>query len=270
MPGRFRRPTDDADIPRRSPLLIRLFGLYVRHYVRRHFHAVRLARETIPSPAADRPLIVYANHCSWWDPLICMVAAMELFPERSHYAPMDEAALARYRFFSRLGFFGVEPDSRRGAVALLRKGTAILSQPSATLWITPQGRFADPRERPVSLKPGMGHLALRVGRCDLLPLAIEYPFGEERFPEALLRFGSVTRAEAYERESGRETTDALAELLERTQDDLAEAAVARDFSGFDVLLRGRSGIGGVYDVWRRLKAAIAGEDFRPAHGDEQL
>jgi hypothetical protein len=199
-----------------------------------------------------------------------MIVAMELFPDRSHYAPMDEAALARYRFFSRLGFFGVEPDSMRGAVALLRKGTAILSRPDATLWITPQGRFADPRERPVRLRPGIGHLAQRVGGCNLLPLAIEYPFGEERFPEALLRFGSVTRAETHDGESGREVTDALAGLLERTQDDLAEAAVARDFSGFDVLLRGRSGIGGVYDAWRRLKAAVAGVDFRPAHGDEQL
>lgn len=270
MPGRLQRPADDADIPRRSELLIQLFGLYVRHYVGRHFHAVRLAGETIPSPAADRPLIVYANHCSWWDPLVCMIVAMELFPERTHYAPMDEAALARYRFFSRLGFFGVEPDSMRGAVALLRKGTAILSRPDATLWITPQGRFADPRERPVHLRAGIGHLARRAGRCSLLPLAVEYPFGEERFPEALLRFGPAARAEAYEGKSGRETADALAELLERTQDGLAEAAVARDFSGFDVLLRGRSGIGGVYDAWRRLKAAVAGEEFRSAHGNEQL
>jgi 1-acyl-sn-glycerol-3-phosphate acyltransferase len=268
MPDAPQRPGDAENLPRRSSLLIGLFSFYVRHYVRRHFHAVRVARETLPQCDPDRPLLVYANHGSWWDPLVCLVAAVEVFPDRNHYAPMDEQALARYRFFSRLGFFGVEPDSRRGAVALLRTGAAILAQPGATLWITPQGRFADPRERPVRLKPGIGHLARRVGHCDLLPLAIEYPFGEERFPEALLRFGPVQRAEDHAEEHGNTITESLAASLEWTQDALAEAAIARELSGFEILLRGRAGVGGVYDLWRRLKAALRGEKFRAAHGSE--
>ena len=255
-------------VPRRSPLLIRLFSMYARHYVARHFHNVRVDPETRPNQSADRPLMVYANHCSWWDPLICLVVASELFPDRSHYAPMDSNALGRYGFFSRLGFFGVEPDSMRGAVALLRMGRAILSQKGAVLWITPQGRFADSRERPVHFKPGMGHLAMKVGRCDLLPLAVEYTFGEERFPEALLRFGRVIRAEEHRGERAADFTEALESALARTQDALAEKAIARAFSEFDVLLRGRIGVGGVYDLWRRLKAAFRGERFRPAHGEE--
>jgi 1-acyl-sn-glycerol-3-phosphate acyltransferase len=268
MAGMVQEPAGVEGLPRRSPLLIRLFARYVRHYVGRHFHTVRLAREPRPSPGPERPLIVYANHCSWWDPLACMIVATELFPDRKHYAPMDPDALSRYRFFGRLGFFGVEPDSMRGAVALLRKGAAILAEPGATLWITPQGRFADPRERPVGLKPGIGRLARRVGGCELVPLAVEYPFGEERLPEALLRFGTTVRAEELEDVPPDELTELLSERLEATQDALARAAIERDFSRFEVLLRGRAGIGGVYDLWRRLKAAVRGEHFRAAHGEE--
>ncbi len=42
------------------------------------------------------------------DPLICLRLAAELFPDRTHYGPIDAQALGRYRFFEKLGFFGVE------------------------------------------------------------------------------------------------------------------------------------------------------------------
>ena len=53
-----------------------------------------------------------------------------------------------------------------------------------------KGRFADPRERPLAFKPGLAALAARCPNgCTLVPLAIEYPFWNERLPETLLHFG---------------------------------------------------------------------------------
>jgi hypothetical protein len=49
---------------------------------------------------------------------------------------------------------------------------------------------------------------------------------------------------------------------------LAAAALRRDPAAFETLLGGKTGVGGVYDLWRRLKAFFRGERFRSAHGNE--
>lgn len=185
-----KRQDDEDRSPAVSPLLVAMFGRYCEGYLGRHFHAVRLSKTQRPDPAAlaGRPLIVYFNHPSW-DPLICLQLAAQLFPDRAHYGPIDAGALTRYRFFEKLGFFGVEPGTSRGARRFLEASLDILARPRTALWIAAEGRFTDPRERPVRLRSGISHLAARVREAVLLPLALEYPFWEERTPEALARFG---------------------------------------------------------------------------------
>ena len=217
---------------------------------------------------ADLPLVIFVNHASWWDPLVCLLLQNLLFPGRRAFAPIDAAALARYRFFSRLGFFGVEQNSRRGALQFLRAAGAVLQQPDTVLWLTPQGHFCDVRERPLRFKDGLGHLASRVERAVFLPLAIEYVFWEERCPEVLARFGDPVRVEDT-LAAGRAPawwTSLFEQRLEHAQDGLAMIARRRTSEDFRILLRGGSGVGFFYDVWRRLCARFRGEDFKPEHG----
>ncbi len=262
------RPELDVAVPKVSPALLGAFLRYVEPYVRRHFHALRLARAgVLPRIAPEEPLVVYLNHPSWWDPLVCLILARRLFPERQHFAPIDAGALRRYSFFGKLGFFGVEPGTARGARRFLAVSQAILARPRGTLWITPGGRFGDPRERPVHLASGLGHLAHRMRSGVLLPLALEYPFWEERFPEALARFGeSIDLGEL--RLGAEDWTALLADRLGATQDALAADALGRDPARFEALLGGNAGVGGVYDLWRRWKARARGESFRREHGAE--
>jgi 1-acyl-sn-glycerol-3-phosphate acyltransferase len=255
-----------SSLPEVSPWLLRLFRRYARRYVQRSFHAVRLLRAGQPPQLPDRPLVVYCNHPSWWDPLLGLLLAQRYFPARTHYAPMAADALARYRFFARLGFFGLATDTRQGAATLLRVAKAIARQPQTALWITPEGRFTDPRQRPVQLQSGLGHLARWLTTAAFVPLALEYPFWEERFPEALACFGDVVLVDQLSPRSARDWTALLARQLEATQDRLAEAACRHDRDAFETLLRGRVGIGGVYDLWRRLRAWQRGAAFQPAHG----
>jgi hypothetical protein len=58
----------------------------------------------------------------------------------------------------------------------------------------------------------------------------------------------------------------LARRLEITQDTLALAARRRDQAAFELLLSGSAGVGGIYDVWRSLRARLRGEKFRREHG----
>jgi 1-acyl-sn-glycerol-3-phosphate acyltransferase len=259
-----------GNTPRVSPLLLSLFSRYAQGYLARHFHTVRLSRAGFPDRTLvrGRPVVVYLNHPSWWDPLIGMLLALSLFPDRRHFSPIDAAALGKYKFFERLGFFGIEPGTARGARRFLTVAQEILGGPQsgdACLWITAGGRFADPRERPVRLQAGLGHLASRLRDVVLLPLALEYPFWEERFPEALARFGepvSIGDADL----SPEEWTALLEEKLAAAQDTLAAEALTRDPVAFEILLGGSAGVGGVYDTWRRLRSYLRGERFRPEHG----
>jgi 1-acyl-sn-glycerol-3-phosphate acyltransferase len=256
-----------ADVPYISPLLLRLFTAYVQRYLRRALHAVRRSRAGTRPELLDVPLVIYGNHPSWWDPLLCLFVAYRLFPERWHYGPIDADALARYRFFASLGFFGVKPGTRRGAATFLRVSQAVLERPGTALWMTPEGRFSDPRQRPLELQSGLGHLASRLSRVAFVPLGLEYPFWEERFPEALIRFGEATMVVCGQERSPAAWTDLLAGRLEATLDRLADEACQRQRQAFDVILSGRAGVGGVYDGWRALRACLRGERFRKAHGE---
>jgi 1-acyl-sn-glycerol-3-phosphate acyltransferase len=266
-PTKDHTAPERARLPRRSDLLYRWFRWWVRGYLRKHFHAVRLARGTRPDVPPDLPLIVVLNHPSWWDPLIGVVLA-GLFPEHAHYAPMEANALRRYSLFRRLGFYGLDRGTPRGAVAFLRATTAILSRPRSAVWITAQGRFTDPRVRPTLLRPGVGHIARRLDRGLILTLALEYVFWEERLPEVLCRFGEPIWIGRDQRLRTSEWVERIQASLTSAQDALRDAALSRDPTKFETLLLGEVAIGGFYDHGRRLRAWLRGERFRPEHGSE--
>jgi len=255
-------------LARISPLLLRWFTWYCRRYIRRHFHSLRVSCDGLPPEARGLPLVVFTNHASWWDPLVGLVMKDAFFPERQLFAPIDAAMLARYRMFAKLGFFGVEQRSRRGAAQFLRTSEAILQSPQHLLAVTPQSRFADVRERPVKFQSGLGHLATRAERADFLPMAMEFVFWEERLPEILVRFGEPVevRREHALAFTHDYWTDLFEQKLEAAQDALSLQAQRREASAFKTLLLGGAGQGGVYDLWRALKASLRGESFKKEHG----
>jgi 1-acyl-sn-glycerol-3-phosphate acyltransferase len=258
-----------TNAPHISMPFLRFFRRIVRGYFRRHFHAVRVANPERFSKI-EGPLIVYANHSSWWDPMVSILLAAEM-PQRKHYAPMDAAALEKYGLLKLLGIFPVEMNTPRGAVQFLRTGEAILKS-DGVLWITPQGRFADPRERPIVFKAGMAALAERVasalGSCTLLPLAIEYPFWDERLPETLLYFAEpvhILPGEASESIQQR----AIA-ALELAVEDNQRLALTRNPAAYQLLTKGTLGAGGFYALGMRFKALVTRRPYIPEHTPASL
>jgi hypothetical protein len=168
----------------------------------------------------------------------------------------------------RIGAFGIEPAGRAGAAAFRAAACHILKRPEGLLLVTAQGRFADVRERPLALRQGLAHLPDWRPDGTFVPLALDYVFWDERKPELLIRFGQPLPAASLTNLAIAERTTALAHALEETMDALTLEAMTRDSSNFETLLSGRVGVGGVYDLWRRARAALNGERFSPAHGDE--
>ncbi len=269
MNARGPSPLPEHALPPFSRGLNGWFMFYVRRYLRRHFHALRLLRGPAEHPElGTAPVIFYSNHPGWWDPLVFLAIGELLYPDRMIYGPIDATALGKYRFMERIGFIGIEPGTWRGSARFLRMAKAAGRRADVIFWITAQGEFVDPRERPVTIRPGVAHAI--EGRTDglVVPLAVEYPFWTERFPEALAAFGPALRIADAPGRSTDEWDAVLATALEATQDRLAAAARRRDPAAFRTLISGRVGVGGVYDLVRRSGAWLRGERFDASHGGE--
>jgi len=270
-------PPDDLhehELPPFSRRLSGWFMCYVRRYFRRHFHALRVlaGRDGLPGvpDIGAGPVIVYTNHPGWWDPLIFLLLAERCYPARINYGPIDAAALGKYRFMERIGFLGIEPGTRRGAARFLRMAKAANRRSDVIFWITSQGEFADPRRRPLGLRPGVAHAAAAAEHGLIVPLAVEYPFWSERLPEALVAFGTVLRIGDAPSRTAAAWQGVLEAELESAQERLAAAAIARDPRAFTVLASGGVGVGRVYDWLRRFTAWRRGERFDASHGGERL
>ena len=258
--------SDDDPVARRSDRLYGFFEGVMRRQLAGQFRAVRLARPGLPDLPPDRPVMVYTNHPSWWDPAVFIALHPRFFPGRAAFGPIDAAMLERYRFMARIGLFGVEPDSPRGAAAFLRQAMRVTDAPDRVLWITAQGRFTDVRVRPLALRPGAAHLMARRAGLVALPMALDYTFWSEKRPEALLAFGAPV--EAAPGEEAALLAPRLEGALTDAADDLTAHAMARDPAGFEMLIGGRRGTGGVYGLWQRARAAAAGRDWSPDHAPD--
>jgi hypothetical protein len=93
--------------------------------------------------------------------------------------------------------------------------------------------------------PGIAHLASKNPSVICLPLAIEYPFVEEKLPLMLCRFGSPIHCDSNPRKE--DLSKNLERTLRQTQQSLAESVVQRSWSEFRVLLRSKGpGHGSVF------------------------
>ena len=259
-----------------SPARLAAAGLDVRAVLRALPRAALPRRAAVeaqrPDPAAVRgkPLIVYFNHPSWWDPLICLRLAASLFPDRSHYGPIDAAALGKYQLLREAGLL-----RRRGRHRPRRAAV-------------PRRLPGDPRpagHRPLGRRRGALHRSARAAGAAALgdrPSRRQDP--RRRAPAAGHRVPVLGGASSRRRSpaSARRSRPATPISTPPTGPPSWRRAWSRPSTPspwrrwpaitarFEVLLGGSAGVGGIYDPWRRLKARFRGERFRPGHGDEEL
>ena len=257
--------TERDPVALRSARHLAFFDVMFTRFFRRHMRALRVARWGMPAIPPGAPAVVFANHPSWWDGVAFMLLYRRLLTDRPLFTPMASWALDNYAFMRRLGVFGVETGTPRGTIAFLRTAGAVLRDPSHILWINAPGRFADPRERPIPIAPGLTRLAEMAPGAHFIPLAFDYPFWSERKPEMLAAFGAPIPASALLALDRGARAGLLATALTATADRLADDAITRDPSRFETIVQGREGMGGVYQFWRRAGAMLRGRRFDPRH-----
>ena len=213
----------------------------------------------------DTPVVFYSNHPSWWDAVVYFHLGRTLFRDRIGYGPVKQVQLARYPVLDRLGLFGIDLNSFKGSARFLSIASALFSRPRTMLWISAEGKFTDPRQRPIVLRPGISHLSGVAKSLVFVPLAIEYVFWNQKTPELLLRFGIPVVSR-----SGQERRDLQAKLegaLTATLDSLQQESALRDPSLFVSLLEGQSRISVIYDCVRRMRAIVRRDPFDARHSE---
>lgn len=246
-------------IARKSRLLNQMIyrGL-IRSALRRRFDRVNLRRTCEPVDPAF-PLILCANHSSWWDGHL-MMALNEIVLKRDGYLMMEHAQLARYPFFRAAGAFSVDRANARRAAESAAYAAQLLSEaPNRMLLIFPQGEILGNDARPLRFENGVGHIARtvteRAGACALLPVALRYEFIGEPTPEAFISVGPplVLRGDLRPKDVSARIASALSSELDALREDVAQYRLA----SFTPLLRGAPSVNRVLD--RALGRAPLGD-----------
>lgn len=226
-----------------------IYQMLVHGPARRHFARIRL-RQAAPKPERNGPpVILFANHSSWWDGYMVMLLNERVWGLDA-YVMIEEAQLIRYPFFRLLGGFSVDRQNPRSAAVSLAYSAAVLNEkPGRMLLIFPQGEILANDRRPLTFYAGVGRLARRVRDGRFYPLALRYEFVGEQRPEAFISVGAPLHV-ADSAAGPKEITATLARALTDELDTLRDDVVAYRFESFSTLVHGAQSINRLWDALR--------------------
>ena len=208
---------------RTSPAFRRWFTGHARARLRGTFGAVRVSGlEAARALAAERPLLIVANHQSWWDPLVALVISQALGVDGQ--AMMDARNLRRLPFFRLVGAFGLDLDDPRDGAVALRYAARHLGAPGRLVWVFPQGAERPGWQRPLGFLGGAAALARLAPTCAVLPVGIRYHFGGQERPELYVSLGAPLPASGRGEEGRRAQEDGVQAELDRLDAALAAGA----------------------------------------------
>jgi 1-acyl-sn-glycerol-3-phosphate acyltransferase len=157
MDSRFSRPA------------VALFELFFRPWMKWRVRAVLVSWAA--APPVDRPLLLAANHVSWWDAFVLREVQRALRPGAPMYVVMSSDGLARYPYFRRMGVIGVDSSAGSVARALRYLRDRLRERPDSTVVFFPQGRIWPSHRRPLGFRRGIEVFGRRLSAC-VLPVGI--------------------------------------------------------------------------------------------------
>jgi 1-acyl-sn-glycerol-3-phosphate acyltransferase len=177
----------------RSPRFLALARRYARRRLARGLDGVAVAGLDAAREGARRaPLLLVANHVGWWDSFL--VVALDEALATEGYALMDAANLRRLPLFARLGALPLDRSGTSRWRAGMDAAAARLDRPGRALWIFPQGEHRPSHLRPLGFRPGLRHLLRRLPHARVVPVALQYAWGELPRPRAHVDVGPAASA----------------------------------------------------------------------------
>lgn len=165
------------------------FELVFRPWMRRRLRGPFVVGEAAADRRLDGPLLVVANHVSWWDGFLLREVHRRVRPEAPFHVVMAETELIRHPYFRRLGALplGSGCMAGRGLLRMLEERRTLT--PDLVIAIFPQGQIWPSRRRPLAFRPGAAWLATRLAPLTLLPVGLHLEPLNRTAPAAFISVG---------------------------------------------------------------------------------
>ena len=172
-----------------------IFQPYLTLLFKRNFHEIQLLG-TFPKIPNDLPVLLLPNHSTWWDGFFVYLLNKRIF-RRTTYLMMLEKQLSKYKFFTKIGAYSIEPENRRSIIESLEYTVELLNQEMVLVSVFPQGQLLPWHTRPLNYKRGVEWILRKYGKpVTVLPLAMRAEFLGEKRPSVFFLFGPVTSLDA--------------------------------------------------------------------------
>lgn len=143
--------------PKKNAFITAFFKTYILWLLKRHFRAIHIST----LPLNDKPVMLLANHFTWWDGFLLWYMNNQVL-KRRFYVMVLEKTLLKQGFMRYLGAYSVA-DSSRGVLESLRYTAGLLTHPENTVLIFPQGKIHSNFSAEIGFKKGVGEIARLAG-----------------------------------------------------------------------------------------------------------
>jgi len=236
---------------RKFPLGQRMVERLIDNSFRKYFDRIHYRQhEAYTDEQRALPMIICANHSSWWDGYVALLVSRQLGVDP--YLMMEEVQLRRYFFFSWIGCFSVDRHDPRSALESLQYAARLLKeQRGRMVWLFPQGEISPNDHRRLKFFTGAAYLA-RMSRPVLLyPLAIRIEYLAEQRPDLFISLCEPLHVDAEQtRTPGflKSCTHQLEERVTAELDHLRNDVIASDYSSFTLIMHGKASTNRIFDT----------------------
>jgi len=158
--------------PRKNILIYRFFEHYVILKIKKRFSRVLLSGEFRDD---RKPILLVANHNSWWDGLWASYVNTTLFGRKFHFMMLEDQ-LRKYPFFRYTGAYSVRKGSR-DAYESFQYTLQLLRDPGNLVLLFPQGKLESLYVREFTFEKGADTIVRRVGeqiRVVMMATMVDY------------------------------------------------------------------------------------------------
>ncbi len=217
-------------------LFEKFFVIYNRSLLKRRFRCIKVSGlKSFEERNPSLPLIIYANHSSWWDGLVILEVLSNFMFDK--YVMMEEKQLRKLWFFRRLGAFSVVRENPLEAVRSIEYSVKILTEKiNRTLLLFPQGEILPNDIRPLHFFNGLAKIIEQTGTCLTCPLVIRYEFRGNFKPEIFIMIGEPRVFEFVDKTARKKVTGELEAQMSVYLDRLKSNLINNNFDNFKKIL----------------------------------